>query len=40
VIYYQIRFDPKLASYGSSDYLAAISQLATLRAAEVGKMEQ
>lgn len=39
VIYYQI-VDPKLASYGSSDYLAAISQLAqtTLRS-EVGKME-
>jgi regulator of protease activity HflC (stomatin/prohibitin superfamily) len=39
VIYYQV-VDPKLASYGSSDYLAAISQLAqtTLRS-EVGKME-
>ena len=39
VIYYQI-VDPKLASYGSSDYLAAISQLAqtTLRS-EIGKME-
>ena len=39
VIYYQV-IDPRLASYGSSDYLAAISQLAqtTLRS-EVGKME-
>ncbi len=39
VIYYQV-IDAKLASYGSSDYLAAISQLAqtTLRS-EVGKME-
>ena len=39
VIYYQV-VDPKLASYGSSDYLAAISQLAqtTLRS-EIGKME-
>ncbi len=39
IIYYQV-IDPKLASYGSSDYIAAISQLAqtTLRS-EVGKME-
>ncbi len=39
IIYYQI-VDPKLASYGSSDYVQAISQLAqtTLRS-EIGKME-
>ncbi|MBL8511322.1 MAG: SPFH/Band 7/PHB domain protein [Betaproteobacteria bacterium] len=39
IIYYQVT-DPKLASYGSSDYIAAISQLAqtTLRS-EIGKME-
>ncbi len=39
IIYYQVT-DPKLASYGSSDYIAAITQLAqtTLRS-EVGKME-
>ncbi len=39
IIYYQI-VDPKLASYGSSDYVLAISQLAqtTLRS-EIGKME-
>ena len=39
IIYYQVA-DPKLASYGSSDYVLAISQLAqtTLRS-EVGKME-
>lgn len=39
IIYYQVT-DPKLASYGSSDYVAAITQLAqtTLRS-EIGKME-
>jgi regulator of protease activity HflC (stomatin/prohibitin superfamily) len=39
IIYYQVT-DPKLASYGSSDYIQAITQLAqtTLRS-EVGKME-
>src|SRR5215213_10630690 len=39
IIYFQV-VDPKLASYGSSDYIAAISQLAqtTLRS-EIGKME-
>lgn len=39
IIYYQVT-DPKLASYGSSDYTSAITQLAqtTLRS-EVGKME-
>lgn len=39
VLYFQIT-DPKLASYGSSDYLSAITQLAqtTLRSA-IGKME-
>ena len=39
IIYYQVT-DPRLASYGSSDYIAAITQLAqtTLRS-EVGKME-
>jgi regulator of protease activity HflC (stomatin/prohibitin superfamily) len=39
IVYYQVT-DPRLASYGTSDYLVAITQLAqtTLRA-EVGKME-
>ncbi len=39
IIYYQVT-DPRLASYGSSDYISAISQLAqtTLRS-EIGKME-
>jgi regulator of protease activity HflC (stomatin/prohibitin superfamily) len=39
IIYYQVT-DPKLASYGSSDYIQAITQLAqtTLRS-EIGKME-
>ena len=39
IIYYQV-VDPKLASYGSSDYITAITQLAqtTLRS-EIGKME-
>jgi regulator of protease activity HflC (stomatin/prohibitin superfamily) len=39
IVYYQVT-DPRLASYGTSDYLIAITQLAqtTLRA-EVGKME-
>ncbi len=39
VLYFQVT-DPKLASYGSSDYLSAITQLAqtTLRSA-IGKME-
>ena len=39
LIYYQVT-DPRLASYGTSDYVAAITQLAqtTLRS-EVGKME-
>jgi len=39
IIYYQVT-DPRLASYGSSNYLMAITQLAqtTLRS-EVGKME-
>ena len=39
LIYYQVT-DPRLASYGTSDYIAAITQLAqtTLRS-EVGKME-
>ncbi len=39
VLYFQV-IDPKLASYGSSDYLSAITQLAqtTLRSA-IGKME-
>jgi regulator of protease activity HflC (stomatin/prohibitin superfamily) len=39
IIYYQVT-DPRLASYGSSDYISAITQLAqtTLRS-EVGKME-
>jgi regulator of protease activity HflC (stomatin/prohibitin superfamily) len=39
IIYYQVQ-DPKLASYGSSDYVLAISQLAqTALRSEVGKME-
>jgi regulator of protease activity HflC (stomatin/prohibitin superfamily) len=39
IIYYQVT-DPRLASYGSSNYIAAITQLAqtTLRS-EIGKME-
>jgi regulator of protease activity HflC (stomatin/prohibitin superfamily) len=39
ILYYQVT-DPKLASYGTSDYVLAITQLAqtTLRS-EVGKME-
>ena len=39
IIYYQVT-DPKLASYGSSDYIEAVTQLAqtTLRS-EIGKME-
>ena len=39
IIYYQV-MDPKLASYGTSDFIMAITQLAqtTLRS-EVGKME-
>jgi regulator of protease activity HflC (stomatin/prohibitin superfamily) len=39
VLYFQVT-DPRLASYGSSNYIAAISQLAqtTLRS-EIGKME-
>ena len=39
IIYFQV-VDPKLASYGTSDYVIAISQLAqtTLRS-EIGKME-
>jgi regulator of protease activity HflC (stomatin/prohibitin superfamily) len=39
IVYYQVT-DPKLASYGTSDYLTAITQLAqtTLRS-EIGKME-
>jgi regulator of protease activity HflC (stomatin/prohibitin superfamily) len=39
ILYYQVT-DPRLASYGSSNYVAAITQLAqtTLRS-EVGKME-
>jgi regulator of protease activity HflC (stomatin/prohibitin superfamily) len=39
ILYFQVT-DPKLASYGTSDYIAAISQLAqtTLRSA-IGKME-
>mgnify|MGYP001096200901 CR=1 FL=1 len=40
IIYFQV-VDPKLASYGTSDYVLAITQLAqtTLRS-EVGKMEE
>ncbi|MBI3714439.1 MAG: SPFH/Band 7/PHB domain protein [Betaproteobacteria bacterium] len=39
IIYYQV-VDPKLASYGSSDYTLAISQLAqTALRSEIGKME-
>jgi regulator of protease activity HflC (stomatin/prohibitin superfamily) len=39
IVYYQVT-DPRLASYGTSDYLLAITQLAqtTLRS-EIGKME-
>ena len=39
ILYYQVT-DPRLASYGSSNYIAAITQLAqtTLRS-EIGKME-
>jgi regulator of protease activity HflC (stomatin/prohibitin superfamily) len=39
ILYFQVT-DPRLASYGSSNYIAAISQLAqtTLRS-EIGKME-
>jgi regulator of protease activity HflC (stomatin/prohibitin superfamily) len=39
ILYYQVT-DPRLASYGTSDYITAISQLAqtTLRA-EIGRME-
>jgi regulator of protease activity HflC (stomatin/prohibitin superfamily) len=39
IIYFQVS-DPKLASYGSSDYVLAITQLAqTALRSEVGKME-
>ncbi len=39
IIYFQV-VDPKLASYGSSDYIMAISQLAqTALRSEIGKME-
>jgi len=39
IIYFQV-MDPKLASYGSSDYITAITQLAqTALRSEVGKME-
>jgi len=39
IIYFQV-MDPKLASYGSSDYIMAITQLAqTALRSEVGKME-
>ena len=39
VIYYQVT-DPRLASYGSSNYIAAITQLAqTALRSEIGKME-
>jgi len=39
VIYFQVT-DPRLASYGSSNYLAAITQLAqTALRSEIGKME-
>ena len=39
IIYYQVS-DPRLASYGSSDYVLAIAQLAqTALRSEVGKME-
>jgi len=39
IIYYQVT-DPKLASYGSSDYISAITQLAqTALRSEIGKME-
>ena len=39
VLYYQVT-DPRLASYGSSNYIAAITQLAqTALRSEIGKME-
>jgi len=39
IIYYQV-MDPRLASYGTSDYVLAISQLAqTALRSEIGKME-
>src|SRR4051812_5572133 len=39
IIYFQVT-DPRLASYGSSSYIAAISQLAqTALRSEIGKME-
>ena len=39
IIYYQV-IDPRLASYGSSDYITAITQLAqTALRSEIGKME-
>ncbi len=39
IIYFQV-MDPKLASYGSSDYIMAITQLAqTALRSEIGKME-
>ena len=39
VIYFQVT-DPRLASYGSSNYIAAITQLAqTALRSEIGKME-
>jgi regulator of protease activity HflC (stomatin/prohibitin superfamily) len=39
ILYFQVT-DPRLASYGTSDYIAAITQLSqtTLRS-EIGKME-
>ena len=39
IIYFQVT-DPRLASYGSSNYIAAITQLAqTALRSEIGKME-
>jgi regulator of protease activity HflC (stomatin/prohibitin superfamily) len=39
IVYYQVT-DPRLASYGTSDYLTAITQLAqTALRSEIGKME-
>jgi regulator of protease activity HflC (stomatin/prohibitin superfamily) len=39
IVYYQVT-DPRLASYGTSDYLVAITQLAqTALRSEIGKME-
>jgi regulator of protease activity HflC (stomatin/prohibitin superfamily) len=39
IVYYQV-VDPKLASYGSSDYVLAITQLSqTMLRSEIGKME-